>query len=72
MTQPRLKIVAPNIQKRTVMPGRAKNADLRTREYLTEREVDALMSAARRNRHGYRDASMLLLAFRHGLHASET
>ncbi len=29
------------------------------------------MAAARRNRHGHRDATMILIAFRHGLRASE-
>ena len=72
MGNPRLKLVVPVIEKRTVMPRRAKNADLRTREYLTEHEIEALMAAARQNRHGHRDATMVLLAFRHGLRASET
>jgi type 1 fimbriae regulatory protein FimB/type 1 fimbriae regulatory protein FimE len=47
------------------------NANYRTREYLTEREVERLMKAAGDNRHGHRDATMILLAFRHGLRASE-
>ena len=66
-----LKLVAPTTEKRTVMPKRAKNSDLRTREYLTEHEIEALMAAARQNRYGHRDATMILLAFRHGLRASE-
>jgi type 1 fimbriae regulatory protein FimB/type 1 fimbriae regulatory protein FimE len=66
-----LKLVAPTIKKRTVTPKRAKNSELRTREYLTEHEVEALMAAARQNRHGHRDATMILIAFRHGLRASE-
>src|SRR5436190_7869195 len=66
-----LKLVTPTIEKRTVMPRRARNADLRTREYLTGDEVEALMAAARQNRHGHRDATMILIAFRHGLRASE-
>jgi integrase len=42
------------------------------REYLTEREVDELCDAARqRGRYGHRDATMILLAFRHGLRVSE-
>ena len=53
------------------MPRRTKNADLRTREYLTQREVEALMDGTRPNRYGHRDATMILLAFRHGLRASE-
>jgi integrase len=67
----RLKLVTPTIETRTVMPRRAKNADLRTREYLTADEVEALMAAARQNRYGHRDATMILIAFRHGLRASE-
>jgi site-specific recombinase XerD len=54
-----------------VMPRRAKNADLRTREYLTGDEVEALMTAARQNRYGHRDATMILIAFRHALRVSE-
>jgi integrase-like protein/ATP dependent DNA ligase-like protein len=41
------------------------------REYLTEREVERLIKAAGHNRYGHRDATMILLAFRHGLRASE-
>ena len=44
---------------------------MRTREYLTESEVDRLMKAASSNRWGHRDATMILVAFRHGLRASE-
>src|SRR6266480_64846 len=64
------RIKAPTAEKRTV-PGRLPNTDYRTREYLTEREVERLMKAAADNRHGHRDATMILLAFRHGLRASE-
>jgi type 1 fimbriae regulatory protein FimB/type 1 fimbriae regulatory protein FimE len=66
-----LRLVTPAIEKRTVMPRRAKNSALRTREYLTEHEIEALMAAARQNRYGHRDATMILIAFRHGLRASE-
>src|ERR1700745_3322618 len=61
----------PTIEKRTVSRGRLPNAHYRTREYLTEREVERLMKATGGNRHGHRDATMVLLAFRHGLRASE-
>jgi len=44
---------------------------LRSREYLTEYEIEALMATARQNRHGHRDATMILVAYRHGLRASE-
>jgi integrase len=62
---------APTTVKRTVPDGRRPNAEYRTREYLTEREVERLMKAAGNNRHGHRDATMILMAFRHGLRASE-
>ena len=65
------KAEAPTIQKRTVGQGRLPNASYRTREYLTVGEVGRLMKAAGGNRHGHRDATMILLAFRHGLRASE-
>jgi integrase len=53
------------------MPMRPKNADVRTREYLTDDEVQRLAEAAKANRHGHRDATMILVAYRHGLRASE-
>jgi integrase len=71
MGNPHLRLVTPAIENRTVTPRRAKNSELRTREYLTELEVDALMAAARQNRYGHRDATMILVAFRHGLRAGE-
>ena len=71
MGNPSLRLVTPTAENRTVMPRRRKNADLRSREYLTEHEIEALMAAARQNRHGHRDATMILVAFRHGLRAAE-
>jgi type 1 fimbriae regulatory protein FimB/type 1 fimbriae regulatory protein FimE len=52
-------------------PRRRPNSELRTREHLTEREVERLIEAARGNRWGHRDATMILAAYRHGLRASE-
>jgi type 1 fimbriae regulatory protein FimB/type 1 fimbriae regulatory protein FimE len=43
----------------------------RPREYLTDTEIERLMEAARKNRQGHRDATAMLLAYRHGLRASE-
>src|SRR5262249_15546661 len=40
------------------------------RAYLTEREVEVFVDAARENRWGRRDATAILLAYRHGLRAS--
>jgi integrase len=71
MAKSHLKLVTPATVKRTVTPRRPPNGDLRTREYLTEAEVERLMKAATRNRWGHRDATMILTAFRHGLRASE-
>ena len=61
----------PTTVKGTVARGRLPNTHYRTREYLTEREVERLIKAAGHNRHGHRDATMILLAFRHGLRACE-
>ena len=62
---------APNIVNRKV-PLRLKNADYRSREYLTEQEVDQLIDAAGRvGRHGHRDATLILLSYRHGLRVTE-
>ncbi len=53
-------------------PQRLRNAELRAREYLTPDEVEALGKAARTiGRHGHRDATLILLAYRHGLRVSE-
>jgi hypothetical protein len=63
MAKTALKIALPAIVKRIVaMPVRPKNADLRTREYLTDDEVCRLTAAAKGNRYGHRDATMILVA----------
>jgi integrase len=62
---------APTVIKRAVR-GRLPNAAYRPREYLTPKEIEALMAAARkRNRYGHRDYTAILLAYRHGMRASE-
>ena len=66
-----LKLVTPATVNRTVTPKRPPNSKLRTREYLTEAEVERLMKASTRNRWGHRDSTMVLVAYRHGLRASE-
>jgi integrase len=71
MTKPRLRLVTPTTENRTVTPRREKNGTLRTREHLTIDEVERLIEAAKNNRYGRRDALMVLLAFRHGLCAGE-
>jgi len=64
---------APAIVNGKVLPPRRKkNADVRSREYLTSDEVDRLAKAAKNvGRHGLRDTTMILLAFRHALRVSE-
>ena len=48
------------------------SSSVRTREYLTTREIERLMAAARKSsRYGHRDATMILIGYRHGLRASE-
>lgn len=48
------------------------NSAYRVREYLTEKEVERLIEAAKkRGRNGLRDSAAILLAYRHGLRASE-
>ena len=71
MTKGNLRLVSPRAVIGTVPPRRVPNAELRTGEYLTEAEVERLMKAAKANRHGQRDATMILIAFRHGLRAAE-
>lgn len=43
----------------------------RLRTYLTRDEVTQLLRAAKKTRHGARNHAMILLAYRHGLRASE-
>jgi type 1 fimbriae regulatory protein FimB/type 1 fimbriae regulatory protein FimE len=71
MANTTLKLVSPATENRTVSPLRRPNAELRPREHLTEREIDKLVEAAKGNRWGQRDTTMILIAFRHGLRASE-
>lgn len=71
MPKSHLKLVTSPSENRTVTPRRRPNAELRTREHLTPAEVEALIEAARGNRWGHRDATMILVAYRHGLRAAE-
>jgi len=75
-----LYLVTPSNENRSVTnqparsgPVRRANADLRPREYLTKAEVEKLIKAARngQGRYGDRDATLILIAFRHGLRAIE-
>ena len=65
--------IRPTLLNGTVPPRRRQNRDVRPREYLTPKEVERLMVAAKKSgrRYGLRDATMILVAFRHGLRVSE-
>ena len=53
-------------------PKRRKNSEVRSREYLSESEVERLRKGARQQaRHGYRDDTLIFIMFRHGLRVSE-
>src|SRR5262245_43375914 len=72
MQNPRAIRGPSTIVNRTVTLRRPRNADLREREYLTPKEVERLQDAARKHsRYGHRDATAILIAYRHGLRASE-
>jgi type 1 fimbriae regulatory protein FimB len=62
---------APATEKQRV--GRKSDADYGRdgHKYLTPEQLEALVKAARANRHGLRDALMISLAWHHGLRASE-
>jgi type 1 fimbriae regulatory protein FimB/type 1 fimbriae regulatory protein FimE len=61
----------PAIVNRKV-PIRRKNTEYRNREYLSEKEVGQVIDAAAgAGRHRLRDATLILLAYRHGLRVSE-
>jgi len=66
------KSATPSIENGKVPPLRRPNKELRSREHLTAEEVDQLMASARSvGRHGHRDSTLILVAFRHGLRVSE-
>ena len=75
MKKPHLALVAPRTVYGTAdakgPPRRRRNAEVRSREYLTNVEVNRLINAAGDNRNGHRDATMVLVAYRHGLRAAE-
>ena len=65
-----LRVIEPSNVNRSV-PGRPTNAELRPREYLTPDEIEKLIAVARKGRYGHRDATLILIAYRHGLRAVE-
>src|SRR5271156_1533178 len=65
-----LRVVEPSNENRTV-PVRPSNDSLRPREYLTPSEVERLIKESKEGRYGHRDATLILIAYRHGLRATE-
>jgi integrase len=62
----------PNTVNGTVPPRLTPYSKRRQREYLTVKEIGLLMDAAReRGRYGHRDATIIFVAYRHGLRAGE-
>lgn len=60
------------VMARTLPPTKISNAEKRSREHLFPTEVTAMISAAQKvGRHGLRDSTLILLAYRHGLRVSE-
>lgn len=55
-----------------VPPSKPKNADVRSREYLTPAEAKQIREAAKRlGRHGFRNWILLMMLYRHGLRVGE-
>jgi site-specific recombinase XerD len=69
----RAPVSVPAAPSQRVSPPRKRpNTYWRSREYLTATEVESLISMAKRlGRHGHRDATMIQLAYRHGLRVAE-
>ena len=64
---------SPSIENGKVAPPRrVANLERRSREHLTPAEVERLIvAAAKEGRHGLRDATLVLIAYRHGLRVGE-
>lgn len=53
-------------------PNKKKNTELRTREYLSQQEIEKIRKEARKSpTHGHRNDTLILMMFRHALRVSE-
>ena len=49
----------------------AADAHERARDYLGQAQIDRLLAAAKKGRHGVRDYLLIMMMFRHGLRVSK-
>lgn len=75
-SKPHLKLVSDIEKPKVLLTNpkfrKPKNSEVRSREYLREDEVNALIEAAKSNgRHCLRDGLMILMQYRHGLRVTE-
>jgi type 1 fimbriae regulatory protein FimB/type 1 fimbriae regulatory protein FimE len=67
-----LKVVKSKTANKPLPPRRVANSQVRSREYLTAHEIEAVRKAARSiGRQGHRDDTLILIVFRHALRVSE-
>jgi integrase len=52
-------------------PRKRQKTKVRPRDYLTEREIEAMIRACKDNRHALRDQTAILIGFRHCLRSQE-
>jgi integrase len=71
MGKSNLRLISPASANQAVGLRRVPNKEMRPREYLTKTELGRIIKAAKDNRHGLRDSTMILVGYTHGLRVSE-